>query len=67
VAAAALPALADLWRDRRGTGLDPLRYVALHLADDLAYGTGVWAGCVRERTVAPLVPDLRSWPGRAPT
>ena len=66
VVAAAVPALADWWRDRRGTGLDPLRYVALHLADDVAYGTGVWAGCRRERTLAPLVPDLRSWPGRAP-
>lgn len=66
-AAAAVPALAGWWRDRRATGLDPLRYVALHLADDVAYGTGVWAGCLRERTAAPLVPDLRSWPGRSPT
>jgi hypothetical protein len=67
VVAAAVPAFVDWWHDRRSTGLDPLRYVALHLADDVAYGTGVWAGCRRERTVAPLVPDLRSWPGRAPT
>ena len=64
VVAAAVPALVDWWRDRHRTGLDPLRYVALHLADDVAYGTGVWAGCGRERTIAPLVPDLRSWPGR---
>ena len=39
---------------------DPLR-----LLDDLAYGTGVWAGCVRERSWAALRPDLSNWPGRA--
>ena len=26
------------------------------LVDDLAYGAGVWAGCVRARTVRPLLP-----------
>jgi mycofactocin system glycosyltransferase len=65
VAAAVVPALADWWHQGRATGLDPLRFVALHLADDVAHGTGVWAGCLRERTVAPLTPDLRSWPGRS--
>lgn len=34
-------------------------WIALHLADDLAYGAGVWAGCLRRRTLAPLLPDLR--------
>ena len=38
--------------------LDPVRHVALHLLDDLAYGTGVWASCARSRTWRPLVPDL---------
>ena len=28
-------------------GLDPVRYAALHVADDIAYGAGVWAGCAR--------------------
>ena len=64
VAAVAVPALADWWSRRAQIGLDPVRYVALRLADDVAYGAGVWAGCVRHRTVGPLVADLTSWPGR---
>lgn len=36
----------------------------LRLADDVAYSVGVWRGIVAERTAAPLVPDLTSWPGR---
>ncbi len=62
LAAALVPALAE-WVERRPR-LDPLRWCALRLLDDLAYGAGVWAGCWRERTVAPLVPDLSNWPGR---
>jgi mycofactocin system glycosyltransferase len=34
------------------------------LADDLAYSIGVWRGIVAERTLAPLVPEISSWPGR---
>lgn len=34
------------------------RWLALHLADDAAYGAGVWWGCARHRTVAPLVPTV---------
>jgi mycofactocin system glycosyltransferase len=55
-AAFMLPALQD-WRNAPGD-LDPLRYVVLHGADDLAYGIGVWTGCARERLVVPLVPHL---------
>lgn len=33
-------------------------------ADDLAYSVGVWQGVLRDRTVAPLVPEISSWPGR---
>jgi hypothetical protein len=50
------PPLADWWTRR--PALDPLRWTAAAVADDLAYGAGVWAGCIRERTVAPLVPSL---------
>jgi len=57
LAAAVLPALDD-WRRRRPE-LDPVRYVALSVLDDLAYGWGVWRGCGRQRTVAPLLPRLR--------
>jgi mycofactocin glycosyltransferase len=31
---------------------------------DLAYGWGVWAGMLRLRTPAPLLPRLSAWPGR---
>jgi mycofactocin system glycosyltransferase len=39
--------------------LDPVRCVAAAVADDVAYGAGVWAGCIRHRTIAPLRPYLR--------
>lgn len=55
-----VPALLE-WRQRQPT-LDPLRYALFRLADDCAYCIGVWQGCLREGTLAPLVPDLSSWP-----
>jgi mycofactocin glycosyltransferase len=61
VAAASLligPAM-DAWRQRR-PGLDPVRFALGHVADDVAYGCGVWAGCARERTLAPVTPAI-SW------
>jgi GT2 family glycosyltransferase len=61
LAAALVPPLVDWWQGDRQ--LDPLRYTALRLLDDLAYGAGVWAGCARYGTIEPLVPDLHSWPG----
>jgi mycofactocin system glycosyltransferase len=45
------------WLTRR-PGLDPLRYSAGAIADDIAYGTGVWAGCLIHRTAAPLRPRV---------
>jgi mycofactocin system glycosyltransferase len=62
-AAIVLPALDD-WRRLR-PALDPVRFTVLRLLDDVAYGTGVWLGVLAERDMAPLVPDLTSWP--APT
>lgn len=61
--AAVLPPLFE-WATQRPP-LDPLRWLALRLADDVAYGAGVWRGCARAQTLAPLVPDLRSWSGRS--
>ncbi len=55
-AAAVLPPLADWWTTR--PPLDPARYVALRLADDVAYGTGVWIGCVRTRSARALLPSF---------
>ena len=60
--AALVPPLLD-WRARRGP-LDPVRYVALHVADDVAYGTGVWIGAVDLRTIGALAPTFTNWPGR---
>jgi mycofactocin glycosyltransferase len=56
-----LPALDD-WSSERD-GADPVRAAALHVADDVAYGGGVWLGCVRERTLVPLIPRI-SWRSR---
>ncbi len=33
-------------------------WLSLRLLDDLAYGAGVWTGCVRVRTTAPLRPQF---------
>jgi mycofactocin system glycosyltransferase len=59
-AAALLPPLIDWVRQR--PPLDPLRYVALRVLDDAAYGVGLWQGALRRRTTEPLLPDLTSWP-----
>ncbi len=56
VALLALP-LLDEWR-RAAPELDPVRWTALGLADDAAYGAGVWWGCVRARTIRPLLPRI---------
>jgi mycofactocin system glycosyltransferase len=63
VAGALLAAPLLEWRRRRPP-LDPVRWTALWLADDVAYGTGVWQGAWRSRTPRPLVPVLSNVPGR---
>jgi mycofactocin system glycosyltransferase len=62
VAALAVSIAAD-WAQRRPR-LDPVRFGALRTADDLAYATGVWLGCLRARTAGPLVPALVRGPRR---
>ena len=62
-AAVTVPALLD-WLERRGP-LDPIRYVALRIADDVAYGTGAWMGAIEQRSVGALAPKFTNWPGRA--
>src|SRR5262249_25548743 len=49
--------LAD-WMRRRPP-LDPVRWAAACVADDVAYGAGVWRGCLAERTFEPLLPTTR--------
>ncbi|HET6503174.1 MAG TPA: hypothetical protein VFG87_20695 [Amycolatopsis sp.] len=56
--------LVDWARGAPGVGLLP--WLAARTADDLSYGAGVWRGCLRERTVGPLIPDLANWPSRHP-
>lgn len=58
VAAAALllPAAAEYARSR--PQLDPLTWLALRTGDDLAYGLGLWSGCLRERSIQALRPRL---------
>lgn len=53
-AAAVVPVLLE-WRSQRPP-LDPVRFGVLRLLDDLSYGTGVWLGCLRARSVRALLP-----------
>lgn len=39
--------------------VDPVRYAALRLVEDAAYGSGVIASALRRRTIAPLKPEVR--------
>lgn len=56
-----LPCLVEALRGRRGPA-----WFAMRLADQAAYSLGVWAGCLRARTAAPLLPDLRVGTGARP-
>lgn len=49
-------AAAD-WVHRRPR-LDPWRFVAAHVLDDLANNVGLLIGCLRERTLRPLLVEL---------
>ncbi|MEO6123963.1 MAG: mycofactocin biosynthesis glycosyltransferase MftF [Ilumatobacteraceae bacterium] len=60
--AAIAPPLVDWIRNQ--PPIDPVRYVAIRFADDLAYGVGVARGVITERSVSALIPDFSSWPNR---
>jgi mycofactocin system glycosyltransferase len=45
------------WCQRR-PALDPLRFTAAAIVDDIAYGAGVWSGCARVGTLAPVMPAI---------
>jgi mycofactocin glycosyltransferase len=67
LAAALAEGLLD-WHAHRpasGPGLDPVRYLLAHRADDLAYGAGLWWGALRHRTLAPLLPTI-AWVRSSP-
>jgi mycofactocin system glycosyltransferase len=42
---------------RRRPDLDLPRWVAASVADDVAYGAGVWTSCLRARTAGPFLPS----------
>jgi len=65
IAAATLVPLVLEWAngDRRA---DPWSWMGLRVADDLAYGAGVWFGALGQARWGPLVPDLSNWPGKRP-
>jgi mycofactocin system glycosyltransferase len=54
--AVTVPPLIE-WVQRRPP-VGPLAWMLLRLADDAAYGAGVWAGAVGERRFACLLPSL---------
>ena len=56
------PPLVDWWRRR--PRLDPVRWSLASIADDVAYGAGVWAGCLRSRSYGPLIPDVQMRPAQ---
>jgi hypothetical protein len=56
LAAATGPALLE-WQGQK-PGIGRARFTALRLLDDVVYGTGVWAGCARARSVRALLPSF---------
>lgn len=59
--ALAAPALAAWFTGRRN--LDPVRYTAAHIADDVAYCAGLWQGMAASRSFRALLPRLSGIPG----
>ncbi len=59
IVAALAVADAELERRRTGSDLDPLRFLLARRLDDLAYGAGVWVGCLRHRSARALLIELR--------
>jgi hypothetical protein len=54
--AAVIPAAVE-WRRRRAA-LDPVRYLALRVLDDAAYGFGVWQGVQHRRSADAVLPSI---------
>jgi mycofactocin system glycosyltransferase len=56
-ALAMAPPLVEWWQRR--PVLDPFRWSVASIIDDVAYGLGVWSGCLQARTISPLLPSLQ--------
>ncbi|AEF42799.1 mycofactocin biosynthesis glycosyltransferase MftF [Hoyosella subflava] len=41
--------------------LDPVRFLVARRLDDLAYGSGVWAGAIRQKAPRALLPRMRGF------
>ena len=54
----AVPGLQTWWSGR--SVVDPATAIAGRLADDVAYGAGVWAGCLKQRSVRAFRPVIKS-------
>lgn len=52
-----VPAMVDWLRTR--PAVDPARHMALRALDHGAYCAGVWAGALRRRSIAALLPSVR--------
>jgi mycofactocin glycosyltransferase len=53
------PPLADWAAQRDAAGRPgPVRFTARALADQAAYGAGVYAGCLHERMISPVLPAV---------
>lgn len=52
-----VPALVDWMRTR--PAVDPVRHLAMRALDHGAYCAGVWAGALRRRSIAALLPSVR--------
>ncbi len=55
-----LPTVVEWWRRR--PAMDPVRWAIACVADDVAYGAGVWSGSLRARTLRPVIPAVRATP-----
>jgi hypothetical protein len=63
IAAVMAPAAFE-WVTKK-PNIDPVRYTAMRVLDDVAYGSGVWRGVVERRNLGPVTPDVTSWPSNA--
>lgn len=45
---------------RRRPEVDPLRWTLVSVVEDAVFGSGVWAACLREGTLVPLLPVVDS-------
>jgi mycofactocin glycosyltransferase len=52
---------------RRRPRLDPVRWSVAAIADDMAYGLGVWIGCLRAGRLGPVLPRLGAQPDATAT